>query len=332
MQSSTSVQDAQGNSYFVGATTTDIVPVTPGAFQTKCNGGICGYEEVPNTTNPGPPTYTSARIACSHAFAVKVSADGTQILYATYLEGSYNDNAGAAGVDSSGNLFINVTTGSPDFPFTSSIAGLPAQVSANGFTYAVVKLSADGSQLLFSDTYGLPGVQSLSGGSAVALLPDGKLLFGTTVDGTVFPTTPGAYLSARPNASLDVAIFIWDPQTNTIIHSTLIGGSDQDIMGPLKVDNEGNVYVTGYTISQDFPVTKGAFYSPGTVASRVNTFVAKLDATLSTLEFSSLFGGSYQPLPDAVALDGSGNVYVDGQTSPNMPVNPGAFETSYSGG
>jgi hypothetical protein len=92
--------------------------------------------------------------------------------------------------------------------------------------------------------------------------------------------------------------------------------------------------VAGYTNSTDFPVTQGAFYSPGTVflSQIVNDFVAKLDPTLSTLDFSALFGGSSHPIPGGIAVDSSGNVYVDGSGSEQMPVSPGAFETSYSGG
>jgi len=160
-------------------------------------------------------------------------------------------------------------------------------------------------------------------------MPDGNLVFFGTTDGTAFHTTPGAYLSARPNASLDGFVLEWDPQTNTIVRSTLIGGSDQDLLTGLAMDAAGNVYVTGYTISKDFPVTPGAFYSPGTPEARVNVFVAKLDADLSTLDFALLFGGSYHPIPNAIALDSSGNVYIDGWGSPDLPVNPGAFETSF---
>ena len=158
------------------------------------------------------------------------------------------------------------------------------------------------------------------------------MVFAGTADGTAFPTTPGAYLPARSNANLDGFVFEWDPQTNTIVHSTLIGGSSQDLLTQLTMDAAGNFYVAGYTVSTDFPFTPGAFYSPGTDSQDLLDFVAKLDANLSTLDFSLLFGGSYHPLPNAVAVDSSGNVYVDGRGSEDLPVSPGAFETSYSGG
>jgi uncharacterized protein (TIGR03437 family) len=317
------VQDGQGNVYVVGSVTSDIVPVTPGAFQTKFNGGTCG--NLQTDTGLGPP------IPCEHGFAVKISADGSTILYATYIEGSQDDYVTPVGIDSTGNLFV-LAGGSPGFPSTGSIAGLPPM--GNTGSYFILELSSDGSSVLFSDAFSLPGNEGEAwvGINATALTSDGKLVFAGTTDGTAFPTTPEAYLSARPNAYLDGFVFKWDPKTNTIVHSTLIGGSNQDLLTSLTMDTSGNFYVAGYTVSPDFPLTPGAFYSPGTDSQGVNDFVAKLDANLSTLDFSLLFGGSYHPIPSSVAVDSAGNVYVDGSGSEDLPVSPGAFETSYSGG
>jgi hypothetical protein len=267
-------------------------------------------------------------IPCEHGFAVKISADGATILYATYIEGSQDDFTTPVGVDPSGNLFILAESGSPDFPSTGSITGLPP--TANGGSSFILELSPDGGHVLFSDAFALPGVEGSI--NATALTQGGELVFAGTGDGTVFPTSSGAYLQARPNASLDGFVFEWDPQTNTIVHSTLIGGSNQDLLSSLTMDASGNFYIAGYTISTDFPRTQGAFYSPGTNSQGVNDFVAELDANLSTLDFSLLFGGSYHPIPTAIAVDSSGSVYIDGWGSENLPVSPGAFETSYSQG
>jgi uncharacterized protein (TIGR03437 family) len=320
------VSDAQGNTYAVGFVTTDIVPVTPGAFQTKFNGGVCGTTIF--TTN-GVQTGSMA-VPCQHGFAAKISADGSTVLYATYLEGSQNDRALYGTVDSAGNLYILGDTDSLDFPVTGSIAGFPP--ATGGPLSFIAKLSPDGSQLLYCDTIGFPGLPGVSYVSSMAVAPDGKLFFAGSADGTAFPTTPGAYLAARPNVSLDGFIFEWDPQANAVLHSTLLGGSYMDYLDRLIVDDSGDVYVAGYTGSQDFPVTQGAFFSPGAAETPVNVFVAKLDASLSTLDFSLLFGGSYHPLPSGFALDSSGNVIVAGSGSAGLPVNPGAFETSASGG
>ena len=275
------------NVYVVGTVSSDVVPVTPGAFQTKFNKETCGYVQVGSQGTP-----------CPHGFAAKISADGSRLLYATYLEGSQDDLTTPVGVDASGNLFILANSTSPDFPTTGSMAGLPPTNSDAHFF--ILELSQDGSSLLFSDEFNFPGDPGVSSITTTLLRSDGKLIFGGTTDGTAFPTTPEAYLHARPNVSLDGFVFEWDPLTNSIVHSTLIGGSNQDLLTSLTQDTAGNVYVTGYTVSTDFPLTPGAFYSPSTdTLVGVYDFVAKLDANLSTLDFSLLFGGSFHPIPSA---------------------------------
>ena len=224
------VQDREGNAYFVGSLNSDVAPVTACAFQTKFNVGTCGTE--PLTYQPVP---------CYHGFAVKISADGKTVLWATYLEGSGNDGASAIGVDASGDLFVLVGTTSTDFPQTGTMNGLPPISAAYG-GYCLLELAADGSHVLFSDSFGFPDTE-VSSIKAVALAPNGDILFAGTTDGTAFPTTPGAYLGARPSASLDGFVFEWDPRTNQIAHSTLIGGSNQDLLTQLATDSEGNIYV-----------------------------------------------------------------------------------------
>lgn len=179
------VQDAQGNVYVVGSVSSDIIPVTPGAFQTKFNIGTCGYVQNGSQGQAMP---------CPHGFAVKISADGSEVLYGTYLEGSLDDNATPVGVDSSGDLFILVNSTSPNFPSTGSMAGFPPDDF--GANYFILELSSDGSRLLFSDEFGFPGLPGASTVNATLLTSDRKLIFAGTTDGTAFPTTPGAYLVA----------------------------------------------------------------------------------------------------------------------------------------
>src|SRR4051794_15654787 len=81
MRYSNMVQDAEGNVYVVGTVSSDVIPVTPGAFQTKFNEGTCGSTYI---SSHQPPL----AVPCRHGFAAKVSADGSKVLYATYLEGS----------------------------------------------------------------------------------------------------------------------------------------------------------------------------------------------------------------------------------------------------
>jgi len=124
---------------------------------------------------------------------------------------------------------------------------------------------------------------------------------------------------------------------------TYLGGGSTDEIGyttyspagnptqGMVVDQAGNVYVTGYTLSTDFPLQ-----SPIQAANTTNGstgFVARLNPAGSQLIYSTYIGGSVlgdnsATRPSAIAVDGSGNAYVTGYTSSlKFPVTGGAYQT-----
>ncbi|MFE0565521.1 SBBP repeat-containing protein, partial [Priestia megaterium] len=115
-----------------------------------------------------------------------------------------------------------------------------------------------------------------------------------------------------------------------LIYSTYLGGTETDRGAGIAVDTEGNTYVTGFTNSPDFPVTPGAFDT--TFNGDDDTFVTKLDPTGSDLIYSTYLGGIGIDQGSSIAIDTRGNAYVTGSTSsPDFPVTPGAFDTTYNG-
>ena len=120
--------------------------------------------------------------------------------------------------------------------------------------------------------------------------------------------------------------------------STYLGGDSIDIANALVVDKDGFVYVTGETLSSNFPTSAGAFQTkhagqPNTIfmigaEPRSDVFVTKLTPDLSTIVYSTLIGGSQRDVGRAITVDAQGNAYVAGNTdSDNFPVTPGAFQT-----
>ena len=98
-----------------------------------------------------------------------------------------------------------------------------------------------------------------------------------------------------------------------------------------EVDGGGRAYVTGATYSIDYPTTAGAFdttYNGGFQ----DAFVTKLNASGSTLAYSTFLGGMHQELGFGIAVR-EGRAYVTGFTlSDDFPTTPGAFDTTHNGG
>ena len=142
------------------------------------------------------------------------------------------------------------------------------------------------------------------------------------------------------------ALGAYDPKRPLVIdpglaYSTYLGGSGLDkgggvavdglVGGGIAVDSLGNAYVTGHTASDPFPATAGAFDT--SFNGREDVFVTKLNATGSSLVYSTYLGGSSIDQGLGIAVDAAGNAYVTGvTTSDPFPTTPGAFETSFNGG
>jgi uncharacterized protein (TIGR03437 family) len=127
----------------------------------------------------------------------------------------------------------------------------------------------------------------------------------------------------------------------TLAYATYLGGqtgNTSDYISGIAIDSASNAYVAGYTNSNDFPVTSGAY---GTVCGISGTcaaaHVTKLNPTATSILWSTYVGGSKSDSSDAlywtgpIQLDGNGNIYIVGQAGPTFPLlNP--VEPAVAGG
>ena len=109
-----------------------------------------------------------------------------------------------------------------------------------------------------------------------------------------------------------------------------MGGSGDEQGYGIAVDASGNAYVTGFTLSSNFPTTPGAFQP--TYGGNVDAFVSKLNDAGSALVYSTYLGGSDQDEGHGIVVDASGNTYVAGCSfSSDFPTTSGAFQPTYGG-
>jgi hypothetical protein len=301
--------DASGNAYVTGDTLSSDFPTTPGAFQMSFGGGTCG---------DGYP--------CSDAFVTKLNADGSALVYSTYLGGSDDDAGARITVDASGDVYITGNTYSHNFPTTPGAM----QTALGGLSDAFVsKLNSAGSALLYS-TY--LGGDNYDFGQGIAIDASGSAYVTGDTLSSNFPTTPGAFQTTYGggHASGDAFVSRLNAAGSALLYSTYLGGSGEDGGSGIAVDVSRNAYVAGGTTSSDFPVTPGAFQT--TYGGNGDVFVSKLNGAGSALLYSTYLGGSGDDGAASMAVDVSGKAYVAGVTfSSNFPTTPDAFQTTKGG-
>jgi hypothetical protein len=147
-----------------------------------------------------------------------------------------------------------------------------------------------------------------------------------------FPVSEGALQTENHAKTGHINAFVTklNPTGTAVDYSTYLGGSGNDNGVGLAVDGFGYAYITGYTYSTNFPVTKGAFQTTnrGAANKDANAFVTKLNPSGKELVYSTYLGGSEGEGAAGLAVDGSGAAYIAGNTfSTDFPVTQGAFQT-----
>jgi hypothetical protein len=182
------------------------------------------------------------------------------------------------------------------------------------------------------------GGNSGDSGAAIAVDASGNAYVTGNTSSTDFPTTAGAFqVSFGGNINGDAFVTKLNPAGTALVYSTYLGGIDLDQGSGIAVDADGNAYVTGYTRSNNFPITAGAFQTTfADPAGSGNVFVTKINPTGTALVYSTYLGGSSDELFSAagngIALDSSGSAYVTGSTrSADFPITAGAFQSVHSG-
>ncbi|HLJ48114.1 MAG TPA: SBBP repeat-containing protein [Bryobacteraceae bacterium] len=308
-----------GTVYLTGFTTSFGFPTTPGAFSRQYGNG---QEE---------------------AFVTHLSAAGNSLLFSTYLGGTFDDDGYGLWVDLNGNVYVTGETGSFDFPVTPQAF---QQNYGGGVNDAfVTKLDPTGSTLIYSTYLGGGGAEAVLNPSTGPAPPQIRIFFGTSiavdlagnayVSGVTtsanFPTTPGAYSRTNKGGSGDGFLTKLNPTGSALVASTLLGSTGFDAITSHQVDPSGNVLVGGVTGSTSFPTTAGA-YSRTYHGGATDMFICRFDPTLSTLTYSTLFGGSDQEATVYLIEAGNGTVLASGLTySSDVPTTPGTFQARYAG-
>ena len=240
--------------------------------------------------------------------------------YSTYLGGSGADVARGIAADGLGAIVVAGRTESGDFPIQS------AQQSALGGSRDafVTKITPGGASLAFS-TY-LGGASS-DEAADVVVGPGGVHVVGTTTSNP-FPIVGTTVLQATFGGGTSDAFVARYTGAGVLESSTYLGGSAADSASAVGLDFAGNVYLSGETLSTNFPLRNSFKAGDGTQAE---AFVTKLDPTGAQIRYSTLLGGAGDEHDVALAVSSAGVAHVAGATSSaDFPVTTDAYQVSHA--
>ncbi len=257
------------------------------------------------------------------AFLLKFAADGSQLLFSSYLGGTQNDSAYSVAASATG-VWVGGQTSSTNFP----VSGAP-QTALRGATDGFVARYGLGGAMEYSTYLGGGGDDLVR---TLAIAPGGDILAGGSTGSADLPVPPGA---AQPSlrGALDGFVLKLSSSGSLILAGTYLGGSAGTASMPerveaLAVDGSLNVYAAGYTPSADFPAP-GAWL--GTMGGVRDGFLVKLHPGLNGFAWGTYLGGGGQDMIQTMALLPDGRIAVGGATtSVNLPLQDPVV-TSYRG-
>jgi len=299
--------DEAGRAYLVGYTDSADYPTTAGAFDESHSGLL-------------------------DAFVTVLNPLGTELVYSTFLGGSYSDYGYGIALDQAGRAYVAGLTRSANYPTTDG-AYQTSLAGPDGVSDAFVAVLNDAGTDLVYSTYLGGTLEDHARGIAVD--PAGRAYVTGETTSPDFPTTSGAYQRTH-GGETDAFVAVLTAAGSGLVYSTLLGGDDVDQPNAIAVDGLGRAHVTGATLSGGagaFPTTPGAYNN--THHGGQDLFVLALAADGSALHFGVLLGGDADDVGQDIAVDEAGRVYVTGRSAAaatvSFPTRPGAYQADHNG-
>ncbi len=323
------------------------------------SGGIVFNVGYPTTSGVFQPTH----IGEWDVGILKYDPTGKNLIWATYLGGTFSETPQSLIVNSKGQLVIYGTTSSPDFPMTLNsfqdtflggdpiydttfnpnprlVGGVPM---FNGTDIFLAILDENGTSLIGSTFIGgtendgvmekyMPLTKNYGDQfrGEVNLDAFDNIYVASNTSSEDFLVKNGFQVSYGGDVN-DGVVMKFDPILSELYWSTFLGGSGMDAIYSVKIDSEGNVFAAGGSNSMDFPITVGTIKTTKPNAGDIDGVVVKISADGSTLEKATFLGTSSYDQVYILELDSSGQVYVLGQTEGDYLVTEGVYYNANGG-
>ena len=319
-------------STFLGGSANDVgsaITVDPAG-----NTYVTGYAY--STDFPLKNAVQTAQQGNEDVFVAKIGPGGRPLVYSTYLGGAGRDQGEGIAADAAGFAYVTGYTTSTGFPVTANAQNKTINGSAGTpaiFDAFVTRIAQNGFNLIYS-TY-LGGTNNDFGyriavDSAQNAYVTGAAQSPDFPQTTSVPGLPGGNLGTN---ALNYDAFLTRLNASGIrTYSVLFGGTQDDQGWDVAFDAAGRVFVTGTTVSTNFPVVNASGLLRDFNSGSKDAFVTALNTNGTAVEYSAYLGGKSDEYGYGIAVDAEGNAYITGLTfSGNFPVISPAFQPSLRG-
>jgi hypothetical protein len=242
------------------------------------------------------------------------------LTYCTYLGAGEDEQAHGIVVDSLGAAYLVGRTESADFPMVDALDS----TFLGSWDAFVAKLNSEGTELEFSTYLGGAGTDAAWD---VTMDDSGNIYLTGSTTAADFPLV-NPFQSEKLGYT-DAFVAKLNGDGSMLLYSTYFGGSSEDAAVGLGVDDQGQMYLAGFTYSTDFPLVNP--YQSTTIDT-MDAFVAKLTSQGDGLVYSTLLGGNKHESATAIAVNGDGEAYVTGHTCSHDFPTVDAIQSEYGGG
>jgi hypothetical protein len=264
------------------------------------------------------------------AYIAQIDPNNGTLLYASYMGGELVDDGRGIAVDKNGLVYFACSSNSTLFPaagyqYQSNLAG------AFDVVVGVMDLTQVGvNSLLYTSYLGGTGNDMAR---ALTLDSAGNMVITGYTLSSNFPVTADAVQSTYAgNGDIFVSVLNYT-NPKFVLYSTYLGGADGEVAYGLATDSAGYIYVTGYTLSTDFPITANTIQS--TWGDGIDVFVTKIKphvAGSAGIVWSTFLGGPTINNSYSLVVGADGRVYVGGYTGGEFPTSSSAYQAAYQGG
>lgn len=335
-------------SSFTGSTADNWgMSATPDVAGNLIAGGVAFSVGYPTSAGAYDVTFNGGTVDIT---VFKFSADGTSMLYSTYLGGVGSETPNSMICAPNGELFIFGMTSSNNFPmagtpYRSTFSGGPDETAnANGLGFSqgsdlfVARLSADGSTLMASTYMGGSSTDGLNTSSLkynygdqfrgeIVLDETGNIYVSSTTRSVDFPTVNA--IQTALSGQQDAVAFKMPATLNTLLWSTYFGGNGSETGNSIQLSSTGEVYFVGGTTSMNLAFNNGnSLTYNGGIA---DGYAVHLNGTTGAMLSGTYIGMNEYDQVYCVQLDIDDNVYVLGQTQSNWPITAGHYGVPNSG-